>query len=41
MIAFRTQWRSYGDAVRPWRYFYGGGTMDYAVSCKSVQAVLK
>jgi len=23
MIAFRTQWRSYGDAVRPWRYFYG------------------
>jgi len=24
------QWRSKGVAVRPWRHFYGGGTMGYA-----------
>jgi len=30
-----------GGAVRPWRHFYGGGTMGYVVGYKPVQAVLK
>jgi len=28
-------------AVRPWRHFYGGGTMGNAVGYKLAQAVLK
>jgi len=28
-------------AVRPWRHFYGGGTMGYAVGYKPAKAVLK
>jgi len=28
-------------AVRPWRHFYGGGTMGYAEECKPVQTILK
>jgi len=31
-----------GGAVRPWRHFYGGGTMgDGAVGYKPAKAVLK
>ena len=30
-----------GGPVRPWRHFYGGGTMDYAVGYKPVQAVME
>ena len=30
-----------GGAVRPWRHFYRGGTMDYAVRYKSAKAALK
>jgi len=28
-------------AVRPWRHFYGGGTMGYAAGYKTAEAVLK
>jgi len=27
--------------VRPWRHFYRGGTMGFAVGCKPEQGVLK
>jgi len=30
-----------GVAVRPWRHFYGGGTMGYAVGYTLLKAVLK
>jgi len=30
-----------GGTVRPWRHFYGGGTMGCAVGYKTAKAVLK
>jgi len=44
LVTTISQWRSYGGwggAVRPWRHFYGGGTMGYDVSYKTSKSVLK